>query len=1267
MKHLNKYLVMLSSLLIVFSASSLAENGKSLSLSTADAAVVAKGETSNKSNSSDSGFTFEEHDDFAEITAYSGKSSFVKIPSEYNGKIVKKAVLKTQDKSAKIISVTVPDTLEELTLENTESLMQICGSEKGCGFDSAKEYGVCFTKLSDYSSYLDYSESDGFIQIKAVKTDAKLTEYIIPAMIDGVYVSSLSGQLKANDAVTLRIENGNIDLSEFSAEGNVTINGFGGSTAQKFAYSNKLKFVPIESKDCGCRFTMYGGYAEAEIISGKSDIVIPETWQGTPVHYINRYVISPYIRSITIPESVTQFGDTLDSKRFAGASSLKTIYGVTGSFAESIAKEMKVEFCDIAASDFEYEKGTDSVKVKKILNGDSDVVIPEKIEGTAVTEVDISLNSACVKSITVPDCVTKLNIEGNISGLCVYGEEGSVAQEFAVKNKCAFRYAGLPDEAYFHYIYRNDKADSPKKLYAVNTSVWTSDIALPSEMYGEAVYGINIEKIDEEKFSLNVPENIKDIITEKNPTFICGQIGSFAQEYAEKQKIRFCADAGEDVPQGIKYALYADTAEIYSLDAYAKERQTLEIMPYIDGKCVTSISDEALHYSSDKPFEIAIPKTVTQIGTKAVVCDESKKKNIKIKGTADSAAKKYADDNGFEFVEIIEIQPEFEFGSSSSDKKSEKNTVCGIKNADEADFSSVIAIPDSNDGTAVEKIEGFPEKFCQEFTPVIFEVPACIKSIECSEDDLSDYNITIVGEKGSYAEKFAAEKNFLFEYSDSAVCNMSVYTVKSGTLVCLSKDMTSLDVPDTINGKAVAKLTKDTFAGCSKLRSVTVYSSDAEFDKPFADCPELEEIRGYSGSTAQTYASENKLKFVCLDEIEYVQWNDTAKVHAVVPENITKLGKYDFVGCTALKSLTINNSALTISDDAFSECPNLSTIYGIKGSSVESAARKHGFVFIEIQNNSGYIAVSGDEKGYTVSEADKNMTCADIPKEIDGVKITAIADGAFEKCINISSIIIPETVKDIGSKALAEDAKNVTICGYSGSAAEKFAEDRKLKFMEIKTDTESDKTAEKNKDSEKSESEKNAEAKDGKDISDAVIYVDTLTFAYDGKPHTASYKIVMGDKTLKEGTDYKISGKSAQDAGSHMLTATGMGEYKGSVAAVWRIAKTCEVVVNINGTKSKTVYEENTNAEVEAPDIDGKKFSHWECNGKEVSSSQKYSFVAEEDTILTAVYTDDKSKAAETTATKENAETTAPKETSKTTSAETEPETSSSVHTEKIV
>ena len=233
------------------------------------------------------------------------------------------------------------------------------------------------------------------------------------------------------------------------------------------------------------------------------------------------------------------------------------------------------------------------------------------------------------------------------------------------------------------------------------------------------------------------------------------------------------------------------------------------------------------------------------------------------------------------------------------------------------------------------------------------------------------------------------------------------------------------------------------------------------------------------------------------------------------------------------------------------------------------------------------------------------------------------------------------------------------------------AKDNKLEFAEIKSETKSEKTTEKNKDTEKSEPEKTTESKDEKDkktdISDAVIYVDAIAFAYDGKPHTTSCKIVMGDKTLKEGTDYKLSGKSAQEAGQHMLTATGIGDFKGSVAAVWRIAKTCEVFVNINGTKSKTVYEENTNAEVEAPDIDGKKFSHWECNGKEVSSSQKYSFVAEENIILTAVYTDDKSKAAETTATKENAETTAPKETSKTTSAETEPETSSSVHTEKIV
>ena len=64
------------------------------------------------------------------------------------------------------------------------------------------------------------------------------------------------------------------------------------------------------------------------------------------------------------------------------------------------------------------------------------------------------------------------------------------------------------------------------------------------------------------------------------------------------------------------------------------------------------------------------------------------------------------------------------------------------------------------------------------------------------------------------------------------------------------------------------------FSWCYSLKSVTIYSENAVFAKdymdkgPFADCKNLEEIRGYAGSTAEMLAKECGVRFVPLSQGE---------------------------------------------------------------------------------------------------------------------------------------------------------------------------------------------------------------------------------------------------------------------------------------------------------------------------------------------------------------------------------------------------------------
>lgn len=71
-----------------------------------------------------------------------------------------------------------------------------------------------------------------------------------------------------------------------------------------------------------------------------------------------------------------------------------------------------------------------------------------------------------------------------------------------------------------------------------------------------------------------------------------------------------------------------------------------------------------------------------------------------------------------------------------------------------------------------------------------------------------------------------------------------------------------------------------------------------------------------------------------------------------------------------------------------------------------------------------------------------------IPSEIDGKSVTSIGGDAFAACTGLTSIIIPNSVTSIGYGAFS-DCTGLTIYGYTGSAAEKYANENNINFVVI--------------------------------------------------------------------------------------------------------------------------------------------------------------------------------------------------------------------------
>ena len=108
----------------------------------------------------------------------------------------------------------------------------------------------------------------------------------------------------------------------------------------------------------------------------------------------------------------------------------------------------------------------------------------------------------------------------------------------------------------------------------------------------------------------------------------------------------------------------------------------------------------------------------------------------------------------------------------------------------------------------------------------------------------------------------------------------------------------------------------------------------------------------------------------------------------IIPNSVTTISDFAFLGCTGLTGITIPNSVTTINDGAFQDCTGLTSI--TLGNSVTTI---------------GYYAFYGCS-GLTGALTIPNST-------------TSICEGAFYDCSGLTSIDIPNSVITIGNNAFS--------------------------------------------------------------------------------------------------------------------------------------------------------------------------------------------------------------------------------------------------------
>ena len=348
------------------------------------------------------------------------------------------------------------------------------------------------------------------------------------------------------------------------------------------------------------------------------------------------------------------------------------------------------------------------------------------------------------------------------------------------------------------------------------------------------------------------------------------------------------------------------------------------------------------------------------------------------------------------------------------------------------------------------------------------------------------------------------------------------------------------NIPSIVIPSGVEKIGANAFCGCSSLMSVTLPEGiDSIGDEAFYECYSL-----------QSLAIPESVKTIGSQSFYYC--SSLKKV--VLPSNLKDIPEEAFNGCGSLASINIPSTVKTIGTNAFGRCHDLEEInipdsVEIIGNSAFFDCRKASVLCIPDK-----VQMIG-ESAFSYCE---NITQAVVP-----YGITDIPKYLFNGCTNLSSVTIPETIITIGEKAFAnceslenitipksvqsfgrsifEDTLNITIYGYSGSAAEEYAKDNKILFISLDVVQ--------------------------KDLADADITV--MDTKYTGSAVKPDVEVILGGDILSEETDYSVIYSNNVNAGKGTVKITGKGDYTGSAKATFTISPAAITGATISGVKDK--------------------------------------------------------------------------------------------------
>ena len=377
-----------------------------------------------------------------------------------------------------------------------------------------------------------------------------------------------------------------------------------------------------------------------------------------------------------------------------------------------------------------------------------------------------------------------------------------------------------------------------------------------------------------------------------------------------------------------------------------------------------------------------------------------------------------------------------------------------------------VSIPNSVTKIRNEAFEG-----CINLTSVM--IPASVTSIEFQalgyyHDDSGTKKVdgfTILGYSGSAAEAYANENNFTFIALDETPPSSFKYKVlddDTAEITGYTGSDINIVTPSIIDGHAVSsignsafdlhqKLTRIiltdgitkignyAFYRCTNLTNITIPDSVTSIGySAFEGCASLTSITISDSVTSigeSAFKGCKVLSSIIVDErnAKYDSRNNCNAIietesncliqgckNTVIPHSVTSIGQNAFNGCTNLTNISIPDSVTSIGHNAFEGCTSLTSItIPDSVTSIESRAFRACKELTSIAVDKNNAKYDSRNNCNAIIETESNRLIQGCKNTVIPHSVTCIGDSAFYRCSNLTTIAIPNSVKEIKEHAFA--------------------------------------------------------------------------------------------------------------------------------------------------------------------------------------------------------------------------------------------------------